>query len=147
MRFHAVITPPPHVLADLAGAVERASAQSPGVPWLPRPAWQLKLAYFGNLGLDESVSVRQTMARIGSYCPPLRLRMLGIEAVPDDADAESLTVGLDGSIDDLWSLANAIPSMVQRQGLFLDRRPFRASGTIAQRTPGDVASDVLTRRE
>ncbi len=136
MRMYAVVTPPPHALADLADAVRRAAAQAPGVPWLPQQAWHLKLGYFGNLGLGDSVAVRRTLEQVGSYCPPLSLRLVGVEATPDDAAADTLTVGLDGSIDELWSLARAIPAMVQRHGLFLDRRSFRTSITVAEGARG-----------
>lgn len=134
MRLYAVITPPPHVLADVAQAVERATAVAPQLPWMGRQLWHLRLAYFGNLSLKESVALRETLRQVGSYCPPLNLRLVGVEALPDDDRAESLVLGLDGDIDDLWSLARAIPPMVQKHGLFLDRRSFRATVTIAHGT-------------
>lgn len=144
MRMHAVIVPPPHAFADLAQAVERASAAAPGVPWLPRREWQLRLAYFGNLGLDESVTLRETLTQIGSYCPPIGLRVAGAEAVPDDERAESLHVGLAGDVDELWSLARAIPSIVQRHGLFLDRRSFQPRITLAQEVRGPFDARTAT---
>ena len=131
MRVHALMTPPPAVLDDLAVAVENAAAAGPGVPWLPRHEWQIKLAYFGNLGLTELLAVRATLAQIGSFCPPLGLRLAGAEARPDQEGTESLVLGLAGDLAELWSLAGAIPAMVQRHGLFLDRRAFRADLTIA----------------
>ncbi len=142
MRLHAVITPPPHVLADVAAALERATAAAPQVPWLARDLWHLRLAYFGNLDLKQSMAVRETLQQIGSYSPPLSLRMAGIEAIPEDERAESLVFGLEGDLDDLWSLAKAIPSMVQKHGLFLDRRSFRTDVTVAQeiREPFDAGA-------
>ncbi len=134
MRLYALITPPPHVVADLAVAVEQATQVAPHVPWMPRHLWHLRLAYFGNLGLGEAAAVKETLTEIGRYCPPLSLRMAGVEAVPNDDQASTLQVGLAGDIDELWSLANAIPALVQKHGLFLDRRSFRASITIAHET-------------
>lgn len=140
MRLYAVITPPPQVLADVAAALERATAAAPQVPWLARDLWHLRLAYFGNLDLKQSMAVRETLQQIGSYSPPLSLRLAGIEAIPEDERAESLVFGLEGDLDDLWSLAKAIPSMVQRHGLFLDRRSFRTDVTVAHeiREPFDA---------
>ena len=140
MRLYAAITPPSHVLADVAAALERAKAAAPQVPWLARDLWHLRLAYFGNLDLKQSMGVRETLRQIGSYSPPLSLRMVGIEAIPEDERAESLVFGLEGDLDDLWSLAKAIPSMVQRHGLFLDRRSFRTDITVAHeiREPFDA---------
>ena len=43
-----------------------------------------------------------------------------------------MVFGLEGNLDALWSLAKAIPSMVQKHGLFLDRRSFRTDVTVAQ---------------
>ena len=140
MRLYAVITPPPHVLADVAAALERVTAVSPQVPWMARDHWHLRLAYFGNLDLKQSMAVRETLQQIGSYSPPLSLRMVGIEAIPEDERAESLGFGLEGDLDDLWSLATAIPSMVQKHGLFPDRRSFRTDVTVAHeiREPFDA---------
>jgi len=146
VRLHAVIVPPAPALADLARAVEKASGVSPGVPWLPRHDWQLKLAYFGNLGLEESRTVRETLTKVGSYCRPLELRVVGAEALPDEARAEQLMVGLAGDIDDLWSLATAIPSMVQPHGLFLDRRSFRASIVLAREVRGPFDARAVVSR-
>ena len=144
MRLYAVITPPPHVLADVAEAVERASAEASEVPWLARDLWHLRLAYFGNLDLTQTMAVRETLQQISSYSPPLGLRMVGIEAIPADEQAESLVFGLAGDLDDLWSLAKAIPSMVQRHGLFLDRRSFRTDVTIAQGSRGPFDARAAT---
>ncbi len=110
------------------------------MPWLARDLWHLRLAYFGNLELKQSMAVRETLQQIGSYSPPLSLRMVGIEAIPEDERAESLVFGLEGNLDALWSLAKAIPSMVQKHGLFLDRRSFRTDVTVAQeiREPFDA---------
>lgn len=140
MRLYAAIVPPPHVVADVAAAVDQAAVVAPDVPWLARELWQVRLAYFGNLDLGQSVAVRETLQQIGSYGPPLNLRMVGVEALPDDDRAESIVFGLDGDIEELWSLAKAIPSMVQKHGLFLDRRSFRADVTVARgdRAPFDA---------
>jgi RNA 2',3'-cyclic 3'-phosphodiesterase len=144
MRMYAVITPPPHVLADLEAAVERAAALAPEVPWLARDLWHLRLAYFGNLDLKQSTTIRETLQQIGSYSPPLGLRIAGIEALPGEERAESLGFGLAGDLDDLWSLAKAIPSMVQRHGLFLDRRSFRADVTVAHGSRGPFDARAAT---
>lgn len=144
MRMYAVIPLPPHVLSDLAAAVERAAALAPQVPWLARDLWHLRLAYFGNLDLKQSTAVRETLQQVGSYSPPLGLRMAGIEARPDDERAESLGLGLAGDLDDLWSLASAIPSMVQRHGLFLDRRSFRTDVTVAHGSRGPFDARAAT---
>ncbi len=146
MRLHAVIVPPAEAFAEFGQAVDSAGGDEPAVPWLPRHEWQLRLAYFGNLGLRESVTIRETLTKIGSYCHPLMLQMVGAEALPEEGRAETLTVGLAGDVDALWSLARAIPSMVQPYGLFLDRRSFRASITIAQGSRGPFDARQATSR-
>ena len=88
--------------------------------------------------------MRETLTKIGSYCSPLSLQVRGVEALPEDARAESLTVPLAGDIEELWSLARAIPSMVQPHGLFLDRRSFRSSITIAHGTRGAFDARQVT---
>lgn len=144
MRMHAVIVPPVEALSDLGQAVDRAARAAPSLPWLPRLEWQLRLAYFGNLGLAEASTVRETLTKIGSYCAPLRLHVKGVEAVPEDAKADAVTVGLAGDIEELWSLARAIPSMVQPHGLFLDRRSFRSSITVARGSRGPFDARAAT---
>lgn len=136
MRTHALVTPPAPVLADLADAVQRATRAAPHVPWLPRNEWHVKLAYFGNLSIAESTTVRATLDQVATYCPPLQLRLRGIEAVPGDDAALSLRMGLVGAVDELCSLAATIPALVRRYGLFLDRRSFTTTITLAQSTRG-----------
>ncbi len=133
MRLYAVITPPPSVLHDLRRAVDEARKHTPDVPWTEPSMWSLMLARFGNLGLHEATVVRQTLDEIGTYCPPLTLQLTGAAATPQDSDiVDSVGVGMAGDVTELWSLAKAIPAMVQRHGMFLDRRSFQAVVTLAQ---------------
>lgn len=146
MRLYAVITPPADVLADLADTVDRARAATPGVPWTPPEAWHLVLARFGSLGLNEVTVLKDVLTEIGSYCPPLGLRLVGGGVLPQDADqnADELEVGVEGDVEELWSLARAIPAMVRRHGLFLDRRSFHPAVSVATaaRGPFDATSGL-----
>ena len=137
MRLYAVITPPPAVLHHLRSAVDEARTHTPEVPWTEPSMWSLMLARFGNLGLDETTVVRETLGAIGTYCPPLSLQLTGAVATPEDSlEVESLGVGMTGDLAELWSLATAVPAMVQRHGMFLDRRSFQAVIPLAQAAQG-----------
>ncbi len=139
MRLYAVITPPAAALHDLRRAVDAARPYGPDVPWTEPAMWSLMLARFGNLGLHETTIVTQTLSEIGTYCPPLELRFSGAVTRPVDADTngvDELGVALSGDIDGLWSLARAIPAMVQKHGMFLDRRSFHHDVVVAQGAQG-----------
>ena len=129
MRIYAVLTPSDEVLDDLGQAVGAVPASR--IPWTDRAMWSVTLARFGNQGLPELTIIRDTLSEIGSYCPHLNLRFTGADAVPDDRRAEELSVGITGDVDGLASLVRAIPSMVQRHGLLLDRRSFQPVMPVA----------------
>jgi len=133
MRLYAVITPPPTVLDHLRAAVEGAGRHAEA-PWTDPVTWGCMLARFGSLGLHELTVVKDTLTKIGTFCPPMSLRLTAAEARPNPEQAEELGVGIAGDTDALWSLARAIPSMVQPHGLFLDRRSFHPFLTVAQGT-------------
>lgn len=110
---------------------------TPDVPWTQPSTWHLLLARFGNLGLDEVTAVRQTLQEIGTCCPPLTLQLTGAATRPQDSDyVEVAGVGMAGDVTELCSLAAAIPSMVQRHGMFLDRRSFQSVITLARGVHG-----------
>lgn len=133
MRLYAVITPPAAALNDLASAIDAVRPHAPDVPWTPPETWHLVLARFGSLGLAEVIALKKVLTETGTYCPPLELRLGGGGVKPEDADigADEPEVGVEGDVDALWSLARAIPAMVQRHGLFLDRRSFRPAVSVA----------------
>lgn len=132
MRMYALITPPAEVLDHLRAAVDEAAPAVGDLPWMHPDGWNCRVASFGNLGLEDTTLVMNTLEKIGTYCPPLTLQLAGAEARPADEAAEEFAVGVQGDVKGLRSLAGAIPSMVQPQGLFLDRRNFRCVVTIAQ---------------
>ena len=132
MRMYALITPPAEVLDHLRAAIDEAGPSVGHLPWMHRDGWNCRVAVFGNLGLEDTTLVMNTLEKIGTYCPPLTLQLAGAEARPADESAESFAVTVQGDVKELKSLASAIPSMVQPQGLFLDRRNFRSVVTVAQ---------------
>lgn len=138
MRTYAVILPPDDVRADVARALTEVGPLAPGVSWLPSDRLQVRLAYFGNLGQMETTAVRTTLTEISAWCPPLSLQLHGATAVPDPERAEEIALEMTGDVAELISLAQTIPPQVQRQGLFLDRRSFRARMTIASGGPFDA---------
>jgi 2'-5' RNA ligase len=132
MRTYALITPPAAVLDHLRAAIDEVAPSVGDLPWMHPDGWNCRVAGFGNLGLEDTTLVMNTLEKIGTYCPPLMLQLAGAEARPADDSAEELAVGVQGDVQGLKSLAGAIPSMVQPQGLFLDRRNFRSVVTVAQ---------------
>ena len=124
MRLYAVITPPPVVLEHLREALGRAALPAAGVARNDAALLSCRLAAFGNLALPDLTIVRDALAEIGGYCPPLALRLAGAEARPTVDRANEVGVGIAGDLDELWSLARAVPPMVKRHGLLLDRRGF-----------------------
>jgi len=138
--MYALITPPAEVLNHLRAAIDETAASTRMVPWTQPDWWNCRIASFGNLGLEDTTLVMNTLERIGTYCPPLALELGGAEARPADASAEEVAVGVHGDVQGLKSLASAIPSMVQPQGLFLDRRNFRAVVTVAHGGRGQFSA-------
>jgi hypothetical protein len=124
MRLYAVITPPPVVLEHVCEALGRAALRASGVARNDAALLSCRLAAFGNLALPDLTIVRDALAEIGGYCPPLALRLAGAEARPTVERANEVGVGIAGDVDELWSLARAVPPMVKRHGLLLDRRGF-----------------------
>jgi 2'-5' RNA ligase len=72
----------------------------------------------------------------------LSLQLRGATAVPDPERAEEIALEITGDVAELISLAQTLPPQVQRQGLFLDRRSFRARLTIATGGPFDARSVI-----
>lgn len=142
MRTYAVILPPADVRADVTRIQSEVGSLAPGVTWRASDRLQVRLAYFGNLGQVETTAVRTTLTQIAAWCPPLSLQLRGATAVPDPERAEEIALEITGDVAELISLAQTIPPQVQRQGLFLDRRSFRARLTIATGGPFDARSVI-----
>lgn len=138
----AALTPPEPVLEDLARAVDRTAAMTGKVPWTPQHTWRIRLCLLGNLGLAESLVVSRAMAELASYGEPLNLSLAGSRVHPKDMQprAEHLAVGISGDVDDLKTLANAVPTFLKNERLFLDRRAFQPEVIIAHaaREPFDA---------
>jgi 2'-5' RNA ligase len=167
MRLSASIVPPPEVLDELDSivrSVSAATARRPrrlawrgpsqdagdpgGVDQLSRPPVariQIPLATFGHLTRVDSDRVADELRTAVATWRPPTLSVTGGTALAWPGD-RSVWAGLTGDLDELQIIAQGVPKVVQRHGLFVDRREFRPwiqIGTITDLTTGAYLEDLV----
>lgn len=86
------------------------------------------MARFGNLTVPESMRLAEEIGADAAGWPAPRLYAEGLGATVTEG---SLAVGLHGDVDELTDIARGVTRSVERLGLFVDRRAFRAALVVA----------------
>ena len=171
MQLHAVIVPPPAVVAsaleaarDLVplappvvevpkpGLLDRLRGRRPAEPeaapvitWVPAApeAVFVRLAKFGNVTADDAAGLARALEGVaGTWrAPVLHVSRLAVT----EAAPFDVVAGLDGDVDALRDIYRNVNEVARLQRFFLDRRSFRSElvlGSLAVEDGAPVPDSV-----
>ncbi|HEY8474065.1 MAG TPA: RNA 2',3'-cyclic phosphodiesterase [Natronosporangium sp.] len=157
MRLFVALYPAEPALNHVAAAIAElrlgaAAAGGTNVRLIARPLWHVTLAFLGEVvderGPAAAAAVRAGVDRwqAGGSAPP-KLRLAGGGRF-GRRQSTVVWVGLDGEVDGLRALAQAVRRELRKAKLPCDPKPFRPHLTLArpgERLPADdLAADLAT---
>ncbi|MFB9507661.1 RNA 2',3'-cyclic phosphodiesterase [Streptomyces aurantiacus] len=127
---HAFIAlaPPDHAKNELAHALSPAYAAHPGLRWNRIEDWHITLAFLGELPIQAVQRLRSPLADLAAARPPLQLALLG----GGHFDERVLWSGIEGDLDQLHELAEAVRVRLRDCGIASVERPLRPHLTLAR---------------
>lgn len=144
MHVSVAILPPERIRTDIADLVGSVRGVDSEVERVTAGAMRLRLFGLGNLTRVDVDALCENLAReISEIGVRPRIRLAGVWALEDSADP-SIALHVDGDVDGIVTLANALPPLVMGQGFYVDRRLFVPRVTVARVTDG-TSVKVLER--
>jgi len=127
---HAFIAlaPPDHAKNELAHALSPAYAAHPDLRWNRIEDWHITLAFLGELPVQAVQRLRSPLAALAAARPPLELALLG----GGHFDERVLWSGIEGDLDQLHELAEAVRARVRDCDVTSAERPLRPHLTLAR---------------
>ncbi|HET6700097.1 MAG TPA: hypothetical protein VFG88_13480 [Nocardioidaceae bacterium] len=144
MRLYAALLPPASLCEEASRVVHAALDRPETLAVRPPAAMRLHLTNFGNVAHADALALRRALAREAVSWPRPKLQLAGAAALESPGDV-SVWSRVEGDVDELYTLARGIPSVVQRLGFLVDRRAFRpwvALGDITASTTGPALERV-----
>ncbi|MFC7326471.1 RNA 2',3'-cyclic phosphodiesterase [Marinactinospora rubrisoli] len=142
MRLFVALTPSAAALDRLHRAVApvRARAGGRALRWMPREEWHITLLFLGQVPDPEVPGLRDLLGREVAGRRAMRLALRGAGTFPADAArGRVLWAGLDGDLEPLADLADALRSAAEAHGVPIEARPFVPHLTLARsRGPHDL---------
>ncbi|MEU6990166.1 RNA 2',3'-cyclic phosphodiesterase [Streptomyces sp. NPDC046465] len=135
---HAFIAlaPPDDAKNELAHALSPAYAACPDLRWNRIEDWHITLAFLGELPVRAVQRLRSPLADLAAARSPLELALLG----GGHFDERVLWSGVEGDLDQLHELAEAVRARVRDCGVAFAERPLRPHLTLARARRYDNAS-------
>ncbi|WAL93849.1 RNA 2',3'-cyclic phosphodiesterase [Streptomyces sp. Je 1-369] len=135
---HAFIAlaPPDDAKNELAQALGPAYAAYPGLRWNRVEDWHITLAFLGELPVQTVQRLRSPLADLAAVRPRLELSLLG----GGHFDERVLWSGIEGDLEGLHELAEAVRARVRDRGVAFPERLLRPHLTLARARRYDNAS-------
>lgn len=147
MQLYAALLPPRPVLEDLAAVVRSVRGSAAELAAVQPEIMHLPLGNFGNVGMAERLDLKAALQEDLRRRPPMRLRFRGGAALVEDGD-DSVWALIDGDVEQLVLMGNAIPHVVHPLGFLIDRRLFQTRmrvGRISSATTAHFLERLLVR--
>ncbi|MCX5440911.1 RNA 2',3'-cyclic phosphodiesterase [Streptomyces sp. NBC_00063] len=127
---HAFIAlaPPDDAKNELAHALSPAYAAHPDLRWNRIEDWHITLAFLGELPVQTVQRLRSPLADLAAARPSLELTLLG----GGHFDERVLWSGIEGDLDQLHELAEAVRARVRDCDVAFAERPLRPHLTLAR---------------
>ncbi|MGW6754086.1 RNA 2',3'-cyclic phosphodiesterase [Streptomyces sp. NPDC055006] len=127
---HAFIAlaPPDDAKNELAHALSPAYAACPDLRWNRIEDWHITLAFLGALPVQAVQRLRPPLADLAAARPSLELALLG----GGHFDERVLWSGIEGDLDQLHELAEAVRARVRDCDVAFAERPLRPHLTLAR---------------
>ncbi|MEU6819372.1 RNA 2',3'-cyclic phosphodiesterase [Streptomyces atriruber] len=135
---HAFIAlaPPDDAKNELAHALSPAYAAHPDLRWNRIEDWHITLAFLGELPVQTVHRLRAPLADLAAARPPLQLALVG----GGHFDERVLWSGIEGDLEGLHELAEAVRARVRDHDIAFAERPLRPHLTLARARRYDNAS-------
>ncbi|MFJ4835756.1 RNA 2',3'-cyclic phosphodiesterase [Streptomyces sp. NPDC088747] len=135
---HAFIAlaPPDHAKNELARALSPAYAAHPHLRWNRIEDWHITLAFLGELPVPAVQRLRSPLADLASTRPSLELALVD----GGHFDERVLWTGIEGDLDQLHELAEAVQARVRDCDVAFAEHPLRPHLTLARARRRDNAS-------
>ncbi|MEU6846208.1 RNA 2',3'-cyclic phosphodiesterase [Streptomyces sp. NPDC046716] len=135
---HAFIAlaPPDDAKNEVAHALSPAYAAHPDLRWNRIEDWHITLAFLGELPVRTVQRLRAPLAGLAAARPSLALGLAG----GGHFDERVLWTGVEGDLDGLHELAEAVRARVRDCGVDFVERPLRPHLTLARARRYDTAS-------
>ncbi|MGY0020637.1 RNA 2',3'-cyclic phosphodiesterase [Streptomyces sp. cg35] len=130
------LAPPDHAKNELAHALSPAYAAYPGLRWNRIEDWHITLAFLGELPVQAVQRLRAPLADLAAARPSPELALLG----GGHFDERVLWSGIEGDLDRLHELAEAVRARIRDCDVVFAERPLRPHLTLARARRYDNAS-------
>lgn len=133
IRSFVAIELPPDVLSALGRLQGSLQADSPpGVKWVDAKSIHLTLKFLGGVPASRLELVSAALAKVAQAMRPLTLVVKGLGVFPDARRPRVAWVGLEGDVDRLAQLQQAIDTALTPLGFAKEDRPFVPHLTLAR---------------
>jgi len=137
MLLHAAFFPPHDVVAELADVVRSVAGRHEEFRPVSVDDMHVHVTSFGNLARADAARLADRLVAATTEWPPApRLAMAGCSALAGEGDL-TVCAPLVGEVDQMRSIARAIPEVAQTMGLHVDRRRFKPQVPV-----GEVTADT-----
>jgi 2'-5' RNA ligase len=137
MLLHAAFFPPHEAVAELADVVHSVAGRHEEFRPVSVDDMHVHVTSFGNLARADAARLADRLVAATADWPPApRLAMAGCSALAGEGDL-TVCAPLVGEVDQLRSIARAIPEVAQTLGLHVDRRRFKPQVPV-----GEVTADT-----
>ncbi|MCX4672337.1 RNA 2',3'-cyclic phosphodiesterase [Streptomyces sp. NBC_01381] len=135
---HAFIAlaPPDDAKNELAHALSPVYTAHPDLRWNRIEDWHITLAFLGELPVQAVQRLRSPLADLAAVRPSLELALLG----GGHFDERVLWTGIEGDLDGLHELAEAVRARVRDCDVSFPERPLQPHLTLARARRYDNAS-------
>ncbi|MDE2766176.1 MAG: RNA 2',3'-cyclic phosphodiesterase [Chloroflexota bacterium] len=138
--FVAVEAPAPVRDALTAAQAEMRRRTRSRLRWMKPDALHLTLRFLGEIDAAAAPQLSAAVERAASGCKPFALRLARVEAFPGGTSPRVVWVGIDGDLEALEALRQAVEAELEAAGFTRERRRFVPHVTLA-RVPGGVRPD------
>lgn len=130
------LAPPDDAKNELAHALSPAYAAYPDLRWNRIEDWHITLAFLGELPVQAVQRLRSPLADLAAAHPSLELALLG----GGHFDERVLWSGIEGDLDQLHELGEAVRARIRDCDIAFAERPLRPHLTLARARRYDNAS-------
>jgi 2'-5' RNA ligase len=130
------LAPPDDAKNELAQALSPAYAARPGLRWNRIEDWHVTLAFLGEQPVQAVQRLRSPLAELAAARPSLELSLHG----GGHFDERVLWSGVEGDLDQLHELAEAVRTLIRDHGVAFAERPLRPHLTLARAGRNDNES-------
>lgn len=136
LRVFVALAPPDPAKEELVRRLRPAYATHPRLRWNRVEDWHLTLAFLGEVAADLVPRLCAPLARVAGVHRPPRLALRGSGTF----DERVLWSGVDGELEALHRLADAVRSAVGECGVPAGDRVLRPHLTLARARRGDLST-------